>query len=50
MELCEGEPSDTSNPNLPTAQNCDPSMPQVMLLQSDGELASQKVTFVDDIH
>ena len=58
MELCEGDPRDTNNPfefaqcylNLPTAIHYDPSLPRVMLLKSDGELASRKVTFVDDIH
>ena len=58
LELCEGDPEDRFNPfqysecwlNLPTARNYDPSMPRVMLLRSDGELANRKVTFVDDIH
>ena len=58
MELCEGDPSDTSNPfqyhecwlNLPTSREYDPSLPRVLLLRADGELANRKVTFVDDIH
>ena len=28
----------------------DPSMPRVMLLRTDGELATSERTFVDDIH
>ena len=58
MELCEGDPIDDSNPfqcvqcwlNLPTARNYDPSIPRVILLCSEGEMASRKITFVDDIH
>ena len=58
MEMAEGDPKDPTNPfryaecylNLPTAKNYDPSMPRVMLLREDGELATRRVTFVDDIH
>jgi len=58
MELCEGNPSDASNPfqysecwlNLPGSLTYDPSMPRVILLRTDGEMATKRVTFVDDIH
>ena len=58
LEVCKGDPLDTTNEfqfarcvlNLPTALRYDPSMPRVMLLREDGELASSEVTFVDDIH
>ena len=58
MELCEGDPSDPLNPfqyhecwlNLPASRNYDPSMPRVILLRTDGEKATRRVTFVDDIH
>ena len=36
--------------NLPCGPGHDPSMPRVMLLREDGELATQEVTFVDDVH
>lgn len=58
MELCLGDRHDSSNPfqwnevwlNLPGAQGYDPSLPRVILLRSDGEMATRKVVFVDDIH
>jgi hypothetical protein len=58
MEMAEGDPSDPSNPfcysecylNLQTSKNYDCSMPKVMLLREDGELATRRATFVDDIH
>jgi hypothetical protein len=58
LEVCKGDPSDTTNEfqfaccvlNLPTADHHDGSMPRVMLLREDGELATTEVTFVDDIH
>jgi hypothetical protein len=58
LEMAEGDPSDPTNPfhyhecwlNLPTAKNYDPSMPRVLLLKEDGELATRKATSVDDIH
>ena len=58
IEVCKGDPSDEKNEfqfaschlNLPTSDNYDTSMPRVMLLRKDGELATQEVTFVDDIH
>ena len=57
-EVCKGNPGDRTSEfqfaschlNLPTADNYDPSMPRVMLLQEDDELATTEVTFVDDIH
>ncbi len=53
-----GDQLDPANPfqwetirlNLPAASDYDPSMPRVLLLRSDGELATRKATFVDDIH
>ena len=58
MEMCIGDPSDCTNPfqwekvwlNLPTALNYDPSFPRVILLKRDGDMATRRVTFVDDIH
>ena len=58
MEMVEGDPQDNDNPfqyakcilNLQTSKNYDPSMPKVMLIRKDGELASRLVTFVDDHH
>ena len=35
--------------NLPTATNYDPSLPRVLLLREDGEVAARQVTQVDDI-
>ena len=56
--MCKGDPSDERNEfqyaschmNLPFSDNYDLSMPRVMLLREDGELATQEVTFVDDVH
>ena len=58
LEVCKGDPGDKKNEfqfdschlNCPTAEGYDPSMPRVMLLREDGELATTEVTFVDDIH
>ena len=58
MEMCMGDPKDESNLfqwdrvllNLPFALPFDPSMPRVILLRKDGEMATRKVVFVDDIH
>ena len=58
LELCQGDRHDHNNPfqwesvylNLPTEIGYDPSMPRVMLLRKDGELATRLVVFVDDIH
>jgi hypothetical protein len=58
MEMVQGDPRDTTNPyhyhecwlNLPTAKNYDPSMPRVLLLKEDGELATRQAMFVDDLH
>jgi len=57
MELCKGSHDDPRNEfqfaschlNLVMSKHHDPSMPRVMLLRADGELASTEVTFVDDI-
>jgi hypothetical protein len=58
MELSQGNPEDEVNPfqyntchlNLPASKQCDPSMPRVMLLTKSGQLATRRVTFIDDIH
>jgi len=58
IEFCKGDPKDSKNKfqfstchlNLPCSMNYDPSMPQVMLLRNDKELATGKETFVDDCH
>jgi len=58
LELCKGDPTDISNEfhfaschlNLPFSVRYDPSMPRVLLLRADGELATSETTFVDDIH
>ena len=58
MEMCMGDPHALDNPfqyeqcwlNLPTSPDYDPSMPRVLLLKKNGELAAMKVTFVDDLH
>ena len=57
LDLCKGDRRATSNPfqwarvllNLPPT-NYDPSMPRVMSLREDGELACNEATYVDDIH
>ena len=36
--------------NLPGDVDYDPSMPRVMLLRKDGELATREANYVDDIH
>ncbi len=36
--------------NLPGSRWYDPSMPRVMLLRKDGELAMREANYVDDIH
>ena len=36
--------------NLPGLEDYDPSMPRVMLLLKDGELATREAHYVDDIH
>jgi len=56
MEVAMGDPSSPDNEfqfarchlNLPTARDYDPSLPRVLLLRKDGELATRGVTFVDD--
>ncbi len=60
LEHCKGNPAIHNNEfqfhechlNIPTSiqPSHDPSMPRVMLLRKDGELVTQEVTFVDDIH
>ena len=58
LELAQGDPEDPTNPfhfhecwmNLPTSLDYDPSMPRVLLLKEDGELATRRVTFIDDLH
>ena len=58
LEHCKGDPIDQKNEfqfetchlNLPFYPNYDPSMPAVILLWKDGEMATTKVTYVDDIH
>jgi hypothetical protein len=36
--------------NLPGDSDYDPSMPRVMLVRADGEMATQEANYVDDIH
>ena len=58
LELCKGDRRDPKNHwqwetvrlNLPGDSNYDPSMPRVMLLRRDGELATREADYVDDIH
>ena len=58
LDICKGDHKDEQNLfhwqrvhcNLPTNGDFDPSMPRVLKLRSDGELACRKTTFVDDIH
>ncbi len=58
LELCKGNQHDPNNHwqwktvhlNLPGSQVYDPSMPMVMLVRKDGELATQEANYVDDIH
>ncbi len=58
LELCKGDRHNPSNNwqwetvhlNLPGDIKYDPSMPRVMLLRKDGELATREADYVDDIH
>ena len=58
LELARGQPNDLKSPfqfvkvvlNLPTSTTWDPSLPRVMRIRKDGELASAHVDYVDDIH
>ncbi len=58
LELAKGDRHDSKNPwqwetvhlNLPGDINYDQSMPRVMLLRQDEELATQEANYVDDIH
>ena len=58
LELAKGKPWEPDSEfqwdsvlmNLPTSKDWDPSMPRVILLRKDKELASQEVNYVDDIH
>jgi len=57
LDLCKGDRRDPDNPfhwervhlNLPGARNYDCSLPRVLKLRSDGELACTEATYVDDI-
>jgi hypothetical protein len=58
LEMCKGDRRDATNHwqwetvclNLPGHIDYDPSMPRVMLLRRDGELATREANYVDDIH
>jgi hypothetical protein len=58
LEWVKKSPSDISSPfayakvihNLPTSFTWDPSLPRVMRIREDGELASAETNYVDDIH
>jgi hypothetical protein len=58
LELCKGDRHDDNNLwqwetvhlNLPGSIDYDPSMPRVILLRKDGELATREANYVDDIH
>ena len=58
LDICKGDRKDEANPfhwqrvhcNLPASLTYDTSMPRVMKLRGDGELACGEATFVDDIH
>ncbi len=58
LELCKGVRHNHNNRwqwdsvrlNLPGSSAYDPSMPRVMLLRKDGELATREAKYVDDIH
>jgi hypothetical protein len=58
LELCKGVRHNHNNHwqwdsvrlNLPGSSAYDPSMPRVMLLRKDGELATREAKYVDDIH
>ena len=58
IEECKGDRTDPDNHwqwdrvhlNLFTAPNYDCSMPRVMLLRADGEVATREATFMDDTH
>lgn len=55
-EMARGDPADPGNPfqysrvlvNLPMTRTYDASLPRLMLLRSDGELASQVKLYIDD--
>ena len=56
--MAKGDTTDAENPfhfsevvlNLMCGEGYDPSLPRVLVLRADGELATREVTFVDDIH
>ena len=58
LDICKGDRRNEMNPfhwsrihcNLPGALDYDTSMPRVMMLRGDEELACREATFVDDIH
>jgi len=57
LDICKGDRHDDSNPwqwdrvhlNLPFSRNYDPSLPRILLIRKDGELATREATYVDDI-
>ena len=58
LEWAMGDPRDVKNPfhyqrvvlNLPCSLNYDPSLPRVLKLREDNELATDQKTYVDDVH
>ena len=58
LHLCKGDRHDANNHwqwdrvrlNLPGSVDYNPSMPRVMLLRRDGELATREAHYVDNIH
>eukprot|EP00804_Cyclotella_cryptica_P026666 CCRYP_019100-RA/>CCRYP_019100-RA protein AED:0.46 eAED:0.46 QI:0/0/0/1/0/0/2/0/103 len=58
MEYAMGSPENINSEfqwsrvvlNLPTMNSWDPSLPRVMRIRDNGELASSQVRYVDDIH
>lgn len=58
LECCTSDRKNEKKPfqwehvrlNLPMAPDYNPSMPRVMLLHKDGELATRQKVYVDDIH
>jgi hypothetical protein len=58
LEFCKGDCHNPNNHwqwetvylNLPGSFGYDPSLPRVLLLRKDGELATREADYVDDIH
>ena len=59
LKICKGDRRDPENHwqwdsvvllNLPGDLGYDPSMPRVMLLRKDSELATREANYMDDIH